>query len=241
MFLDVIDALEWHFRDTPDIIIWFDMFSNNQHKAVDLDFAWWCNTFKSAIKDFGHTVMVFAPWKDPVPLTRGWCLFELYCTITTKAKFSVAMSKGHREDFLEDICNDAIKAINMMLATINAEKSQCFKEEDRDKIFAIVKQEVGFGNVNAMVFNEMRIWMAVTAAFALEVEANDAMKMRLMNGLADVYRQQGIYDSAQPLYEQCLEKRRQVLGHDHPDTLDSEENLRLYRQEAEHRSRVGMT
>jgi len=70
-FLDVIDALEWHFRETPDIIIWFDLFSNNQHKAVDLDFHWWCNTFKSAIKDFGSTVMVLAPWNDPIPLTRG--------------------------------------------------------------------------------------------------------------------------------------------------------------------------
>ena len=63
-----MDSLEFHFRDTPDIIIWFDMFSNNQHKAVDLDFNWWCNTFKSAIKDFGHTVMVFAPWKNPIPM-----------------------------------------------------------------------------------------------------------------------------------------------------------------------------
>jgi len=71
-FLDVIDALEWHFRDTPDVIIWFDLFSNNQHKAVDLDFNWWCSTFKSATEDIGHTVVVFAPWKDPIPLTRGW-------------------------------------------------------------------------------------------------------------------------------------------------------------------------
>jgi hypothetical protein len=57
-FLDVIDALVNHFQSTPDIIIWFDLFSNNQHKAIDLDFHWWCNTFKSAIQAFGHTVMV---------------------------------------------------------------------------------------------------------------------------------------------------------------------------------------
>jgi hypothetical protein len=62
-FLDVMDALEYHFRQTPDIIIWFDVFSNNQHLAVELDFDWWRTTFKSAIQDFGHTVMVFAPWQ----------------------------------------------------------------------------------------------------------------------------------------------------------------------------------
>jgi hypothetical protein len=40
-FLDVVDALLHHFRDSPDTIIWFDLFSNNQHKAMDLDFDWW--------------------------------------------------------------------------------------------------------------------------------------------------------------------------------------------------------
>jgi len=187
LLLDVIDALEYHFRDTPDIIIWFDMFSINQHKAMDLDFDWLCNTFKSAIKDFGHTVMVFAPWKDPVPLTRGWCLFELYCTITTNANFEVAMSKGHREEFLEEICSTSLDAINMMLATINTEKSQCFKQEDKDKIFAIVKRELGFGKVSALVFEKMRDWMIETTALALEVETDIVMKMRLMNCLAEVY------------------------------------------------------
>jgi len=71
-FLDVICALEYHFRDQPDIIIWFDLFSNNQHNTNEFDFDWWCNTFKSAIQQFGHTVMVLAPWSDPIPLTRGW-------------------------------------------------------------------------------------------------------------------------------------------------------------------------
>ena len=33
-FLDVVDALKSHFKATPDIIVWFDMFSNNQLKAA---------------------------------------------------------------------------------------------------------------------------------------------------------------------------------------------------------------
>ena len=57
-FLDVVDALQFHFADTPDIIIWFDLYSNNQHGTGDRGFDWWQNTFKSAIQDFGHTVMV---------------------------------------------------------------------------------------------------------------------------------------------------------------------------------------
>jgi len=71
LFLDVMCALEYHFRDQPDIIIWFDLFSNNQHKAVDLDFDWWCNTFKSAIQQFGHTVMVLTVVERPDSVNEG--------------------------------------------------------------------------------------------------------------------------------------------------------------------------
>jgi hypothetical protein len=72
VFLDVLDALENHFNKDPDIVLWFDLFGNNQHSAPDLDFTWWSTTFKSAIAQFGHTVLILAPWSDPVPLTRAW-------------------------------------------------------------------------------------------------------------------------------------------------------------------------
>ena len=44
-FVEVVDALEHHFSNEPDIFIWFDLFSNNQHKASSLPFGWWRDTF----------------------------------------------------------------------------------------------------------------------------------------------------------------------------------------------------
>ena len=211
------------------------MFSNNQHKAVDLDFDWWCNTFKSAIKDFGHTVMVFAPWNDPIPLVRGWCLWELYCTIITNAKFEVAMSKKHRDDFLQDICNNAQDSINKTLATINAEKSECFKKEDKDKIFKIVQDEVGFNKINSLVFERMRDWMIDTALISLHQEKDNEIKLKLMNGCGEIYYHQRNFEKAKSLYLECLEKRRQILGEDSPLTLQSLNNLAvLYSNTGQH-------
>jgi hypothetical protein len=70
-FLDVVEALKSHFRDNKDIFIWFDLFSNNQHKdSTSQSFEWWSETFKSAIAQFGHTVLILAPWNDPIPLRR---------------------------------------------------------------------------------------------------------------------------------------------------------------------------
>ena len=52
-FLDVLDALQHYFLSDPDTIVWFDVFSVNQHdaeKEVDLDFDWWSHSFKPSIR-----------------------------------------------------------------------------------------------------------------------------------------------------------------------------------------------
>lgn len=45
-FLDALDALEQTFKDYPDLYIWFDNFSQNQHIAAELDFTWFHIIYK---------------------------------------------------------------------------------------------------------------------------------------------------------------------------------------------------
>jgi tetratricopeptide (TPR) repeat protein len=47
----------------------------------------------------------------------------------------------------------------------------------------------------------------------------------MTNALVSVFRNKGEYDRALPLCEECLAKRKRVLGEDHPDTLTSLNNL----------------
>jgi hypothetical protein len=81
LFLNVVNSIKNHFKHytNDEVILWFDLFSNNQHHAPELDFTWWSTTFKSAIERLGHTVLILSPWNDPIPLTRVWCLYEIYC------------------------------------------------------------------------------------------------------------------------------------------------------------------
>ena len=46
-----------------------------------------------------------------------------------------------------------------------------------------------------------------------------------MSNLAVIYANQGRWEEAEALEIEVLEKRKQVLGEDHPDTLRSMENL----------------
>ena len=229
LFLDVMDALQQYFLSNPDIVIWFDLFSVNQHINVDLDFAWWSHSFKSAIRDFGRTVMVLAPWHDPVPLRRGWCLFEIYSTIVTQSNFEVAMTETSRGAFLRDIISDPRGSINKMLATIDVAKSECFKPEDRERIFEIVRSEVGVSEINSMIFELMRTWVTETTERARE---EDPENLALLESLATLYENQGLNGKAEPLLVTCLEQRRKALGENHPHTLSSMHSLAYlhYRQ-----------
>jgi len=230
-FLDVVDALQFHFQDSPDVVIWFDLFSNNQHKAVDLDFNWWSSTFKEAIRDFKHTVMVMAPWNNPIPLTRGWCLFELFCTVETGSRFEVAMSKRNQQQFIDELKRGGMAAILQAIGNVDGESSTCFKQEDKDRIFDVVRRTVGFNALNAAVLEQMREWTisVAQANIATAAQAGDDDLTGIMV-LAQLYYSQGNYALAEPLYVECLEKRKVKLGVDHPDTLQSMNYLAgLYR------------
>ena len=47
----------------------------------------------------GHTVILLSPWDVPTPLTRAWCMWELYCTVEAGAVFSVCLGPAERAAF----------------------------------------------------------------------------------------------------------------------------------------------
>eukprot|EP00605_Chrysophyceae_sp_TOSAG23-4_P000662 GSChrysophyteH1.ASY1.ANO1.744.1 assembled CDS len=156
-FVEVVDALEHHFSNEPDIFIWFDLFSNNQHKAISFPFEWWRDTFLNAIGKLGRVVMVLSPWNNPIPFTRAWCLWEIYCAVTTGSKFEVAITPNQYTAFVKGITRRPEK-FYQMLADINVEKSEAWSATDKERIFNAVKSSVGFAELNKMerIFNAVK-------------------------------------------------------------------------------------
>ena len=51
-----------------------------------------------------------------------------------------------------------------------------------------------------------------------------------LNNLASLYKSQGHYSEAEPLYTQALALRRRILGEEHPDVANSLNNLAVIDQ-----------
>lgn len=158
IFLDVTSAIEHHFRDMPDTVIWFDLFTMNQNDAPNYDFIWLATTFKNAIQHFGNVVMVLAPWSCPIPFKRGWCLYEIYAAIATGSTFDVCMGAGEMDKLVNKMTTQTI-IFTFLLNNIDVEKAECCNPDDLQKIKCVVETMVGgYDAVNTLVRAKMRSW-----------------------------------------------------------------------------------
>lgn len=226
-FLDVCDALLEHFRENLDIVVWFDLFVVNQHKSIGLPFDWWTTTFQSAIRQFGHTVMVLAPWNDPIPLTRAWCLWELYSAVITDCKFEIAFSVEEQDKFFEDIGRDPDGQLNQMMAKVNVERSECFKPEDRTQIFAVIESTVGFNHLNSVVFERLRKWVIDSLEKKLaDVDVlSDRDCIILSNSIGSIYRTEGQLTKALPHIEKVCKMMEALCGNEDVNTNNARAGL----------------
>ena len=119
VFVDVVDALLYHFRDNPDIIIWFDLFSNNQYDASDIELDHWCTT------QCNHTVLILSPWSNPKPRARSWTLLDIYFTMVSGCRLEIAMRPSDREYFMEELLKSTVKTIDESLACVKGWIEKC--------------------------------------------------------------------------------------------------------------------
>ena len=84
LFRDLVDAVCAHVSSLPEEeherhYVWLDIFSQYQHWIGDVGTAQrpcnWDVVFQLTTAAIGHTCLVFAPWRDAVPLRRAWMLW----------------------------------------------------------------------------------------------------------------------------------------------------------------------
>jgi tetratricopeptide (TPR) repeat protein len=218
-FLEVYESMKNHFQKEPDIIVWFDLFTNSQHGTQDRKFEWWCNTFMSAVKEFGRTVMILAPWNDPITFTRAWCLFEIYSTLATKSRFEIALSPIQQDEFLKAIFSDGAEdTVKYILSTVDTKRSDSFLPKDKEQIFEAVQKTVGFGTVNGLIFERFRDWMLTTAQQFMpigEEDKNSLLSIRRNVQVAVLMKTFGNLTESKQLLYRCyqLVDRRFLTNH----------------------------
>ena len=201
----VADVLERFADENPDSYFWFDLFSNDQNDMWQRDFEWFCTTFSSSITEIGHFLLVLSPWDNPIPITRSWCLFEIYTALhNPNVRFSVSLPKNEVVELKSSVMDDS-KCLVQALALIQAENGNAKHQSDKETIDKSIQSgDGGFTKVNIQIKNGLRKWYV---AQLLQLTDEEPTNHQLIINSANVMREFGFLETAMSLYEKALNIR----------------------------------
>jgi hypothetical protein len=233
-FIDVIESLQFHFKDNSDIFIWFDIFSLSLHDPVEVTKTWIQNNIKSTIQIINHTILMLSSWKEPPIFNRSWCLYELFYSSELQSKFDIVMPEQQLTDLKSTLKSDS-QMINDILQKIDSEKSLASNNTEQDIIHEMIKENIGYLNLNSIIAEYLREWFIATAKSAIASESNETDKMSLKSTLGSFLEHQGRHDEAEPLYVEVMETTVTNLGPDSTKAISAMTDL------AEFYSNTGIT
>eukprot|EP01045_Picozoa_sp_COSAG04_P008849 COSAG04_NODE_499_length_13372_cov_8.292398_4_plen_328_part_00 len=166
VFKDIVGALRAYVDElppgSPAVFFWFDTFCIDEHATQSLPQDWWGTTFKEAIRLIGSTAMVLSPWDNPLPLTRSWCLWEIFCTVATGSKFSVCLGPAEEAAFEAALLGNAGKGFESVQAAfthIDVEKAEAGNPADQEMILNAAREAPGgTEGINAVACDQLRAW-----------------------------------------------------------------------------------
>ena len=232
-FDDVIASFEDFFDKDANPYIWFDLFCTNQHD-LHKPSEWYSTTIKEAIGKFGDFVLILSPWDNPLPLTRTFCLYELWLAEKMNCKFHVAMTSIDRQKFLEDIILHPTHFLTVV-NSVNIGRSLSHNPTDKKKIYESIQLKVGFHNFNKIVSTKMANWICSEVLEAIQEEEDELQQLQFMNALALIYENQGRYEESEVLLYDALEISRKNLGPENHHAFAAMNNLaNVYQSQGKH-------
>lgn len=211
---------------------WNDIFVEDQNATNQKPEGYFFQAFREAIVNIGRTVLIMMPFRDAIPLTRAWCVWEIFCSIEApNTELCIALPLTERNALMKMMMLD-FDGIVQVLTDVHVENSLAFKNEDRLKILEIVREKCdgGFDYVNGVICAGLRNWLVENAQAWLQLFTTEATFVKatigpgtliFMSQLAKLLSVQGKFDEANCLNQSVLKRRQMTLGDKHLDTLTS--------------------
>ena len=173
--------------DSAHVFLWNDIFVSSQHNIETLLPSWWSDTFANAIKELGSTLLVLQPWANPLPLTRAWCLWEIFSTLDCASDGQSSNAQKHDHDknrgseqgsalgwrgleivlppgeetaFQTSLAADGFDDILSAVNAIDARNASAFKKDEEQLIKdAVAASPGGFEFVNGGIKHRIGAWL----------------------------------------------------------------------------------
>ena len=133
---------------------WFDIFVLNQHSTDEIGGELLGNLRRS-IETPGKLLLLLDSWRDPAPLARCWCLFELYTAIQCGADITMCLGRDEEQTFTSNLDANSHE-LELLIYELDAEEAEATVVADREMIFGRIREEIGFDAFNAALRASLR-------------------------------------------------------------------------------------
>lgn len=241
-FADLVGALVYFYtlkkEDIGDQYVWLDIFSANQPKltARSVEPAVRKENERQlteglhiAIANFEQRVMFMDKWDGAAPLTRAWCVWEIFGIAKAKKQLEIALPESEYDRYISFMVKDFFN-VTTKLSKLDVEKAECFSDQDLQMIRTAIRKDSSYAEVNEVVMSELRVWVASTAEAEMKKEeakgSRDEARIGLLATCAGLtFQGQGRYERAEQLLRKALTSRRKTFGTEHRHTASCLNNL----------------
>ena len=226
-FADLVGALVYFYTlkkvDIADQYVWLDIFSANQPKLtarnVELEVReenerQLTEGLHVAIANFEQRVMFMDRWDGAAPLTRAWCVWEIFGVAKAKKPLEIALPESEYDRFIVTL-KEEYKTIITKTAAVDVEKARCFNLADLEAIHKAIREESSFQMLDDIIKTQLRLWVASAGKLQVEKEEqkeNPALEeiYQLANLAGMTYRDQGDLENAELLLRKALRVAEEV-------------------------------
>ena len=226
-FADLVGALEYFYTlkqaEIANQYVWLDVFSANQPKltARNVEPAVRKENERQlteglhiAIANFEQRVMFMDKWDGAAPLTRAWCVWEIFGVAKAKKQLEIALPESEYDRFIVTLKEDDDSIITKTSA-VNVELAQCFNPADLKAIRKAIRTESSFQTLDDIIKTQLRLWVASTGKLQVEKEEQKANPdldevALLANQAGLTYYDQGDFANAEPLLRKALHVAEEI-------------------------------
>tara|TARA_B110001452_G_scaffold59966_1_gene46701 strand:+ start:1091 stop:5671 length:4581 start_codon:yes stop_codon:yes gene_type:complete len=215
---------------------WFSPFSYDPacDRLETMPSLWIQNVLTRHIDAIGHTCLVVSAWKEPLALSRPWCFLEMVATAASGARLSVQMvpddapSFVHALQYQPDQVSQAIQRW-----CLDTKHAHFYSAAHRQAVAEAVNSLKRFAELDTIIAQQLREWAYREAEQAIHsVPAEQRASWQLLQQLAVLLMQQGVYSKAEPLLDESATHCHRQLGRHHDLTMRTDElRARLMRMQ----------
>ena len=176
-FVDLVKALKFYYdragRDPNKEYVWLDVFCANQpllslqaktraelkqRKTYENALT---HGLHQAIANFDNVLLFLKNWKNPAPLKRAWCIWEVFGVVRAQKSLDVALTEAEFQEVVAYYLNkgdpEARDTLNGIIArNVNVEQAECFVKRDLLMIRKAIEEESSFLEVHEAVASKIR-------------------------------------------------------------------------------------